>query len=782
MPDIGAETLELLEWSRLRQHLSTFAPTKQGSRACLEILPWCSQIDTEQLLEQTQEAIELENLAPGAIPWQDMHPIQASVERVQVGGMLASDELLAVANTLGAARKLRRTLDDLPSLPTLGSLVAPIRTYPEMEQEIHRCIDEQGEIRDSASPQLQLLRQQFRDQRHHIYAILNRLMSERSAAIQESVITQRHDRYVIPIKASHRDQIPGLVHDSSSTGSTLFVEPYSITEANNRLRQLSRQVVSEEERICQELSQQVQAIAPDLFVLIEAILRVDLAVARARYSRWLGGNRPRFRPDLHMRQVRHPLLLWTALPDQPVTPIDFTLRDTVRVVVITGPNTGGKTVALKTLGLLTCMAKAGLFIPARDPVDLPWCDWVLADIGDEQSLEQNLSTFSGHIRRIQRIIDQTTESSLVLLDEVGAGTDPAEGAALATAILEYLADHSRLTLATTHYGELKALKYQSPLFENASVEFDEETLAPLYRLRWGIPGRSHAGVIAQRLGLHPQILASARQPSAHRHHVDVMIQGLEEQRRQLETRLQQADQLQQELETLHKQMQHRYQALQEKERQLKHQQHQGVEQLLDSARREIAAVIRRLQQGEPNAQEAQAASQALHDIQTRYVPPPLPVETEFAPHVGDRVRVPIWGQVGEILEYKNDDQITIRSGQLKLTVALNQLAPLNEQQAKQRQRPKPNPPPPPPTPVAIRTSQNTHDVRGKTIPDALEILEPILMTAEGYQWIIHGIGTGRLRAGIQDFLKNHPRVQEFHLAEPSDGGSGATVVLLRHPR
>jgi len=772
---ICQETLALLEWPRLCQHLSTFAATPQGSQACLELVPWRSQEESQKLLQETAEAMDLETLGMSPLPWSSVYPIGESVARAGMGGILSPQELLRIAQTLGAARKIRRILEGMPNLATLAAVVAEIRTYPEVEQEIHRCIDDQGDMRDSASPRLSSLRQRWRELRGQIYSQLQRLMAERSHAIQEAVITQRQERYVIPVKASHREQIPGLIHDTSSSGATLFVEPYSITEVSNHLRQLHRQIEQEIEHLCQELSQTIAGIEPDLGVLLQALQQLDLAVARGRYSLWLRGQRPQFdsAAGIHLRGCVHPLLLWQG--NRELTPIDFCVGSQVRVVVITGPNTGGKTVALKTLGLLSCMAKAGLFLPGRDPLILPWFDWVLADIGDDQSLSQNLSTFSGHIRRIQQITSQATPDSLILLDEVGSGTDPSEGAALATAILEFCAHHSRLTVATTHYGELKALKYEYPWFENASVAFDPDTLAPLYRLQWGIPGRSHALVIAQRLGLPVEILERARLPQAQQQHLDGLIQGLEAQRHQLEQRLHQAEQLQQELEHLRAQMQQRYAALQAKERQLHQQQHQLLDQSLQDARQEIAQVIRRLQQGPATAQGAHLAQASLTAIQERYVPPPL--ETEFVPVVGDRVKLPAWGQTGEVLEYKGDDQILIRSGQLKFTVSLAQVAPLTEQQAKQRQRPKPSPPPPPP--LAIRTSQNTYDVRGKTVADALDILEPLLLTERGYLWIIHGIGTGRLRAGIQEWLKTHPRVASFQSGDPQEGGEGVTRVLLR---
>lgn len=798
-PTLRAETLDLLEWSRLCEHLSTFAATKIGSIACRHLDPWRSRSETEILLDQTQEAIQLDRTQPGGLSLQGIADLLPYLQRVEKGGWLQGEELLEIASTLGSARRVRRLLDAQDLMPRLQALCSTLRTYPELEQEISRCLEEDGQLRDSASETLQQLRDHLRQQRSQIQERLQRLLSERSSAIQDAVITLREGRYVLPVKASHKEVIRGLVHDSSASGATLYIEPHSVVEANNRLRQLQAKTRAEEERMLQALSQQVAAVAPDLEHLQAIITQLDLALARARYSLWLEGNRPRFvTAGLGIRQVRHPLLLWQRRHEEqsPVIPIDFRLNPQIRVVVITGPNTGGKTVALKTLGLMVLMAKVGLYLPARDPIDLPWFDVVYADIGDEQSLQQNLSTFSGHIRRIGRILKSLEESCpdpgcedpaaslppplpiLVLLDEVGAGTDPTEGAALAASLLESLGEQTLLTFATTHYGELKALKYQYSHFENASVEFNEATLAPAYRLLWGIPGRSNALTIAQQLELSPSVLERARaRLEGSVAPVDAVIVGLEQQRAELEHKTHQVEALHQELEALQQAMQSRNRVLTQREAELQTEKITAVQAAIQSARAEVATVIRRLQQGDASGQAAQLASQSLDKIKQRYQPDPVPVETEFYPQVGDRVRLQGLGQIGEVIETVGDEFV-VRSGILKFTTALNQLAPLDEHQAKQRQRPKFVPPPPTPLP-AIRTSQNTLDLRGKRVADAEQLIEQaIAATAAGSLWIIHGHGTGKLRAGVQAFLQHHPRVHRLTPADPQDGGSGVTVAHL----
>ncbi len=789
---ILSETLDLLEWSRLCDHLSTFAATKIGAIACRQLSPWMPRHATERALDLTEEALQLDRTQAGGVSLQGIYDLVPLWERAERGGVLQGEELNLIAITLSTARRVRRIIDEGEGLPVLKDLIDTIRTYPELEQEIRRCLDDQGTVRETASEKLQSLRKSSRDQRSQIQDKLQRLISQHNSALQESVITQRENRFVLPVKATHKDQIRGIVHDSSASGATLYVEPFNTVDLNNTLRQIYRQIQVEEERILRQLSEQVGAVASDLEHLQEVMVELDLILARARYSLWLEGNRPQFRSaGLSMRQVRHPLLLWQNRHEQQqqVIPIDFKLDPQIRAVLITGPNTGGKTVALKTLGLMVMMAKAGIFLPARDPVELPWFESVYADIGDEQSLQQSLSTFSGHIRRIGRILDtldpdpDRIQPALVLLDEVGAGTDPNEGATLASALLQHLAHRTLLTMASTHYGELKSLKYQYPEFENASVEFDEITLSPTYRLLWGIPGRSNALTIAERLQLPHRILERARSLlQGEDRQVDVVIEGLERQRSDLEARSQQVEKLHRELETLQQEMQQRSQRLKAREEELDRKRTEVVDQAIRSARGEVAGVIRRLQKGEQTPQAAQKATAELDQLEKRYSPKPEPVETEFYPEVGDRVRLKGLDQKGEIISISGDEFV-LRSGILKFTATLDQLAPLDEIQEKKRQRPKAKPiPPPEPTtvPIAMRTRQNTFDLRGKTVAEAEEVIEgAIAEIGSGPIWLIHGHGTGRLRSGVHQYLKSHPRVASFTAAEANEGGSGATVAQIQ---
>jgi DNA mismatch repair protein MutS2 len=857
---IQSEALSLLEWSRLCQHLATFAATKLGAIAARQLQLPSRQATSEQLLAETGEAIQIDQRPPG-LKFAGIQDIGDALERAQRQGCLQPPELLDIATTLAGARQLRRAIDNFEDgeLPTLSQVVAPLRTYPELEQEIHYCIDDRGKVTDRATPKLGGIREQLKEQRSQIYQKLNNILQQHSNAIQEAVITQRGDRFVIPVKAPQKDAISGIVHDTSTSGATLYIEPHRIIQMGNRLRQLQRQEQVEEEAICRSLTAKVAEIHDDLEDLLRIVTVLDLASTRARYSEWLGANVPRFVPPTEqttLRKLRHPLLVWQQRHEEgsDVVPIDVIVNPQTRVVAITGPNTGGKTVTLKTIGLAALMAKAGLYVPAKEPVEIPWFGQVLADIGDEQSIEQSLSTFSGHIRRISRILAaiqplsesssrQTVEpplasseqsadgdsleaaagalvlssavltanhpapselstptptlafppsassltftNTLVLLDEVGAGTDPSEGSALAIALLHYLADHARFTVATTHYGELKALKYEDDRFENASVEFDDVSLSPTYRLLWGIPGRSNALTIAHRLGLDEAIVTEARHQIGINHQQDVnqVIAGLEAQRKQQEEKADAAAQLLSETEKLHREVARKAAFLEGRERALKQQQEQAVQVAIADARKEIAQVIRRLQQGEPTAQAAQKATDAVNQIATQHQAPipAKPPKPGFKPQMGDRIRIPSLGQTAEVLTDPDEDaKVMVRFGLMKMTVGLAEIESLQGEKA---ELPKPKlttPPPTAPLPKApaVRTSKNTFDLRGMRVTEAEGKLEDAIARAQGPIWIIHGHGTGKLRRGVHDYLKRHPQVQKFEAAERTDGGTGVTIAYM----
>ncbi len=827
---IQAETLELLEWSRLCQQVSTFAATKLGTIAAKHLVVPTEPSVSFNLLAQTKEVYQLETQVSGGLSFDGIEDCGDALERASLQGMLSGRELHEIATTLAGMRKLRRTIESEENIPVLQGLVADVRTYPELEQHIYHCIDDRGDVTDRSSDKLAEVRVQLKGIRDRIYKQLHNLIQRQSNAIQQPLITQRGDRFVIPIKASHKEAIPGVVHDTSGSGSTLYIEPQSIINLGNQLRQLQRQEQREVEAVLIALTAEVTEVQADLEHLLAMATTIDLATARARYSLWLEANPPRLidrsaQEYITLRGLRHPLLIWQHRHEEgpEVVPIDLSIRPDIRVVTITGPNTGGKTVTLKTLAIVALMAKVGLFIPAKEPVEIPWFDLILADIGDEQSLQQSLSTFSGHIRRIGRILAAITPestdpenhpqpllggeldpsehiedalplpTSLIVLDEVGAGTDPTEGSALAIALLHHLADRAMLTIASTHYGELKALKYQDERFENASVEFDDVSLSPTYRLLWGIPGRSNALAIAQRLGLDLDIIEDARSHLAlgTSQEVNEVIAGLEAQRRSQETKANEAAQILKQAEKFYYEVSQKAALLQEREQELKANQERTVAAAILEAKGEIAQVIRQLQQGPQTAQAAREATDGLDRVSNQRLPAkaapkPLP---GFNPKVGDRIRIPKLAQTAEVLSSVDDNgNLNVKFGIMKMNVALADIESLTGEKAtlpakKTSVAKSPGSTKVTPTVpvVAIRTSQNTVDIRGQRVMNAEAEIERAIGKAyeSGIMWVIHGKGTGKLREGVHEFLTYHPQVDRYELAGEKDGGGGVTIAYLK---
>ncbi|MFG6096505.1 endonuclease MutS2 [Leptothoe sp. ISB3NOV94-8A] len=817
---IQSETLDLLEWPRLCQQWATFAATKLGALAARHGRIPEHQSESEQLLAQTREAYRLEEKSP--LNFRGVQDMGDALERAKRQAILSGDELLHIATTLAGARQLRRTIDaqEEEAFPVLQALVGQLRTYPELEKEIHHCIDDRGKVTDRANPKLAGIRKNLKSTHDQLHAKLQRIMQRHSGALQETLITQRAGRFVIPVKAPQKESIPGIVHDVSTSGATLYIEPQGVVEFGNRLRQLERQETREEELVRQRLTGQVAAVSEDLEQLMAIVTTLDLATARARYSLWLEANPPRFSETNErtvLRQLRHPTLVWQQRHEEgpTVVPTDITMHPDIRVVAITGPNTGGKTVTLKTLGLAALMAKVGLFVPAREPVELPWFDQVLADIGDEQSIEQSLSTFSGHIRRIGQILDAIGAdgiddadntaavgsahhtNSLVLLDEVGAGTDPTEGSALAIALLQHLANHTRLTVATTHFGELKALKYQDERFENASVEFDDVSLSPTYRLLWGIPGRSNALTIARRLGLNPNVIDTAQTyvGVSKQDDVNQVIAGLEAQRKRQEDQAKQAAGIVAQAEALKADIERKAAAIKEWERSQKLEQEKAIQAAVAEAKAEIATVIRQLQKGNPTAQAAQRATELVEDIaQQQQVPkgnhPAKKVITDYKPKLGEKVRlIGLGGQTAEVVgEPDSDGKVAVRFGLMKTIVDLSDIESLTGQKtatskpaaekAPEKRRTTVKVAKKEPEAPAVRTSKNTIDLRGMRVAEAEADLENFIAKSTGPIWIIHGHGTGKLKRGVREFLKRHPQVQSFDNAEQADGGTGVTVAQV----
>jgi DNA mismatch repair protein MutS2 len=804
---IQQEALALLEWPRLAEHLASFASTAAGRRHCRALpLPPTFAI-SERLLAETTELLGLDGLLEGGLSFQGVADVAATLALCGKGGVAGGEALLELAGTLAAARRLRRQIDDAELRPVTSALVAQLRTLPELEQRLRLCVEEGGRVADRASPALEGLRRQLRGVRSARRDRLQALLRRCAALLQDGVIAERNGRPVLAVKAGAAGQLPGQVHDSSASGQTVFVEPREVVGLGNRIRELEGQERDLELAVLKQLSALVGEQLDLLEPLQPVLVQLDGALARARYAAWLGAVRPELVAEpagpFALRELRHPLLLWQHRREggAAVVPVSIAVGPDLRVVAITGPNTGGKTVTLKSVGLAALMARSGLFLPCSGTPRLPWCGQVLADIGDEQSLQQNLSTFSGHIRRIARILEalpapgaaEPTSASLVLLDEVGAGTDPQEGAALATALLQQLADRARLTIATTHFGELKALKYADPRFENASVAFDEQTLAPTYRLQWGIPGRSNALAIARRLGLEEGVLQRAAAQLAPRGEgqVNQVIEGLEQQRQRQQEAAEEAATLLARTELLHDELLSRWEQQRQQSAELQEQRRQQLERSIRQGQNEVRRIIRRLRQGAPGGghdstslgETARQAGQRLKHLERQHQPAPQRREHGgWMPAPGDRVRVLSLGKAGEVLALAEDRrELTVRCGVMRLTVPLEAIEGLHGERAS-----------PPEVRVQVqgsrgmagrgpevRTARNTVDVRGLRVHEAEAVVEEALRGGNGPVWVIHGIGTGKLKRGLRTWLEGVPDVERVSDAAQADGGAGCSVVHLR---
>jgi DNA mismatch repair protein MutS2 len=801
--------------------VATFAATPAGRRQ-VEALPLgATAAESQELLVETTELLALDGLTEGGLSFQGVADLRHTVALCGKGGIAGGEALLEVAATLAAARRLRRQIDDPSLRPITTALVAELRTLPELEQRLHFCLEEGGRVADRASPALQGLRRQLAGVRAERRERLQDLLRRWAPSLQDTVISERNGRPVLAVKAGAAGQLAGLVHDSSASGSTVFLEPQAVIPLGNRIRELEGEERELEQAVLRELSGLVGAEGDALTHLQTVLLRLETALARARYSAWIGGLRPELAADplapWALEGLRHPLLLWQERQEggHPVVPVSVRVEEPVRVVAITGPNTGGKTVTLKAVGLAALMARAGLFLPCGATPRLPWCARVLADIGDEQSLQQNLSTFSGHIRRIARILEalpaggsahepvvgaftpretpQPLGASLVLLDEVGAGTDPTEGSALAIALLRLLAERARLTIATTHFGELKALKYADPRFENASVAFDVDTLSPTYHLQWGIPGRSNALAIAARLGLEPAVLDEARTLLAPSGEGDVnaVIAGLEGQRQRQQEAAEEAAALLARTELLHEELLERWRQQKEQSAELQEQRRQELERSIRAGQGEVRRLIRRLRQaGRAQPTEAGEAArqvgQRLRKLEEAHRPAPERREHQgWLPKVGDRVRVLSLGKAAEVLALSDDGrELTVRCGLMRLTLELTAIEGLHGEKAT---------PPEPRQPVVavrsrrnpasrgpeVRTARNTIDVRGLRVHEAEAAVEEQLRAANGPLWVIHGIGTGKLKRGLRDWLATVPYVERVSDADQGDGGPGCSVVWVK---
>jgi DNA mismatch repair protein MutS2 len=790
--------LELLEFQKIREIVAGYTSFSASRELALNLVPLSDEEQVRLRLRQSAEARRLLSLNPDANIG-EVTDIREMARMAALGKVLDPQSLLEIRETLDSTHRLRGHLLDLPDdLPLLSGLARDIVTMEQLQKDIGGCLSPTGELLDSASPKLASVRHRMREVRQdlliHLQAIISSSRGRR--IIQEPIVTEREGRFVIPVKAEFRRQIKGIVHDVSNTQATVFIEPWTTTEVQNELRELVAEEKDEIERILATLSDEVGAFRDEISRNIELVAEIDLALAKARYAgeakatepiivpaaRSAGADGPEPGGVLRLVQARHPLLKKKAVPMSVEIGRDFS------VLVITGPNTGGKTVALKTLGLLSLMAQAGLPVPAQPESRIPVFDGVYADIGDEQSIEQTLSTFSWHIGNIVRIINGATANSLVLLDELGTNTDPGEGSALGRSILLHFLPQRTMTVATTHYTELKALAHATDGMENAALDVDPVTMTPTYHLTVGLPGGSNALATASRLGLSPDIVDRARQMLSEGAreiesllaHLSAEEKNVESLRRSLETELGEARRSEADLKGRLRELE------EERRRIVKQTRDQIASEAADLHMkvRDAAAELRK----ERSKQRVEQARKALAEVreqlntavwQARPAAEAEGIGVETGPvAIGDTVWLRDAGVPATVLSVSEDrGLVEVHSGKVKMTLRLDSvekriLSPGASKAA----------------PVTIKRELSRSrvsfelDLRGKRAEEVEPLLEAYLNEASlsglARVRIIHGYGTGTVRQIVRDMLASHPLVTSFQPGEQGEGGDGVTMVSL----
>ncbi|WP_308528009.1 endonuclease MutS2 [uncultured Oscillibacter sp.] len=797
MSDLFDKSLRTLELPRVLELLSEQAVSAEAKQRALRIRPEPEPEEVLRLLDQTDAARNLIGLR-GSPSFSGVKPVAEALDRADRGGALNTRELLTIADLLTAARRAKEYFNDEAAEKTaIDPLFLSLHGNRFLEEKIKRAIPDEDTIADAASTELADIRRHMRAAQAKSRQILQRIISSPSYGkiLQETIITQRDGRFVVPVKAEHKGDLPGLVHDISSTGATLFVEPMGVVQANNEYIELQAKEQKEIDRILAEFSAEAAAHREDIQWDYDTLVHLDLIFARGQLSYKMNAVRPEIRRDgaIHLRKARHPLL-----DPKTAVPIDIELGETFDTLVITGPNTGGKTVTLKTLGLLTLMTQCGLHIPAADRSAVSVYQRVLADIGDEQSIEQSLSTFSAHMVNIVEILKEADRHSLVLFDELGAGTDPVEGAALAIAVIQHVRRLGAKVAATTHYAELKTFAMTTAGVENASCEFDVETLAPTYRLLIGIPGKSNAFAISRRLGLPEDVIAAAQeQMSGESVRFEDILTQLEEKRQALEKREQEADRLlRQREEDARRAREFRDQMERAKDNARSRGEAEAkrilrdaraaadqVFQELSDMRKAQAKADRALNENEARAalrRQLNEAEEAVSKRDARQEPIPKPSRPIRA---GDLVEFPGVRQPAEVVSVGKDGTLQLKAGILKMKAKADEVRLIEDDERAARKK----------TPAvtirqnadrALRASAARElDIRGMETLEAESVVDNFISAAVMGKLdevtIIHGKGTGALRKAVHDILRRNKAVKSFRLGVYGEGESGVTVVTLK---
>ena len=784
---MDTESFKVLEYEKITSWLADFASTMRGKELCRSALPSGDYDAVVRFHQETAEAVQIQQSQTP--PFGGIYDLRQITKKASMGSILEVDELRSVMSTMAGMRNVKYFFRDLAmDVPMLKELAKPLEILGVVERHLKDTIDEHGNFRDDASPELRRITRELQAAQARVKDRLSTILHDAANQkyFQEAIVTMRDDRYVIPVKQEYRNYFPGVIHDQSASGATLFVEPLATVELNNTVRQMELARAQEIQRILRKLTAE---IAQNTRILEEncAILStIDLIFARARLAHEMEAYPPTLNQEgfVRLKRARHPLL-----PRGKVVPIDIELGKTFSILLITGPNTGGKTVSMKTLGLLALLAQIGCFLPTAPDSEIPVYRNIYADIGDEQSIEQSLSTFSAHTRNIVRIIDKAEPGDLILLDEVGAGTDPDEGAALARSIIEHFLQHNICTVATTHYATLKTFAYTQPGVENASVEFDLKTLRPTYRLLIGIPGASNAFSISRQLGLSKDIVARAEIYVNEEHtHFENVVNELEQEKKGYETRNHMLHMKEAELNAMEVRLRTERDSLIKTRQELLHKAREEANNIVRDARRSAEETIKSLKEQFDDhgvKERRKAIQEARNRLDEAYVqgdirrnePVGKPVRADAVQN-GDIVYIQSLGQEGTVLSVQDKD-LTVQVGGLRTIVKMNACTFVAHKKKKKS------------TKVHVAPSisgkaadiRSQIDVRGMTVSEAEAVLgkfiDDAVFTGLSKILLIHGKGTGALRQGLQDYLKHHRSVLTFSFADISEGGTGATVVELK---
>ena len=779
------QAIQILEFNKIKQTVDSLCACSLGQKRVEYLSPSIDEKQVEYSLNQSDEALKI-ILALGEAPLGGVTDITEAIKRAKISAMLSAQELLGISRLLYAVSQLKTFSERLNEIkvdvPIFSSQVNSLVSLNSLQTAINDCIDETGYILDSASSELRNIRRSIQSTEARIKEKLNHVVSERRNKLTDGIVTIRNERYVVPVRAEAKNTFGGTVHDQSSSGNTYFIEPKEVVDLNNKLQEYHVEERREIERILRALTEEVKKFVDALAVNVEVLGEIDFMFAKGKYARLINGTRPKMNTKGIIRLVaaRHPLI-----DQKVVVPNDIELGDEYTTIVITGPNTGGKTVTLKTVGLLTLMAQAGLLIPAHETSQLAIFDHVFADIGDEQSIEQSLSTFSSHMTNIVRIMERLTVNSLILFDELGAGTDPKEGASLAISILDYVKVRGARTIATSHYPELKAYAYENDDVINASVEFNIETLSPTYRLLVGVPGRSNAFEISKRLGLKEAILTTARAyVETERTEMTDLITKLEDRGLELDHEIQLLQKQNQEVEAMRLDYERKIAKFEaERERVLEDIKKEAFENIRQ-AKEEAEQIVADLRQAKKMADlsikdhELTEKLTSLKNSEAKQAEQFKRKARNKAPlKAGDEVMVLSLNRQGELIEKTKNGDWMVQLGMMKVNIKEEDLEYLR-QSVKKKDSGK----------GKMIHKRNTNvgiqlDLRGERYEDAMLRLDKYMdeVLLAGYQTvtIIHGHGTGALRQGVHKYLKKNKHVASFRFGGAGEGGTGATVVELK---